>query len=187
LTLAEASTNAFKKLAQFKVLEGPEAWGPMALADGRLILRDLKQMICLDVGLWQRGFRAKEQWEDTGASTPGATLQTLLWAAREKALGRFDELVFLPRRPDDGWYGSYTNDVPYVFGRIKQCSGVTIDDVKQEGPGVAVIRMALDGIPAGQVAVSKQIRLIQVGKEWKCDYPHDSLVAFKVREKPPNP
>ena len=49
VTLAEASTNAFTKLAQAKVLEGPEAWGPMALADGRLILRDFNEMICLDL------------------------------------------------------------------------------------------------------------------------------------------
>ena len=49
LTLAEASTSAFKQLAQAKVLAGPDAWGPMALADGRLILRDMNQMICLDV------------------------------------------------------------------------------------------------------------------------------------------
>jgi outer membrane protein assembly factor BamB len=49
LTLAEASTNAFMRIAQAKVLDGPEAWGPMALADGRLILRDSKQMICLDL------------------------------------------------------------------------------------------------------------------------------------------
>ena len=49
LTLADASTAGFKKLAQAKVLTGPDAWGPMALADGRLILRDMHQMICLDV------------------------------------------------------------------------------------------------------------------------------------------
>ncbi len=49
LTLAEASTTAWKRLAQSRVLRGPDAWGPMALADGRLILRDLNQMICLDV------------------------------------------------------------------------------------------------------------------------------------------
>ena len=134
-------------------------------------------------GFWKVGFRAKGQWQDVGGKTPEAALQTLLWAAREKALARIDEVVFLPRRPDDGWYGSYTNDVPHVLGRVKQCSGVTIEDVKYEGAGVAVIRMAVDGIPAGQVAVSKQIRMIQVGTGWKCDYPHDSLVAFKVREK----
>jgi outer membrane protein assembly factor BamB len=49
LTLAEASTASFKKLAQAQVLKGPDAWGPMALADGRLILRDMNQMLCLDV------------------------------------------------------------------------------------------------------------------------------------------
>jgi outer membrane protein assembly factor BamB len=50
LTLAEASTSGFKKLApSAKVLTGPDAWGPMALADGRMIVRDMNQMICLDV------------------------------------------------------------------------------------------------------------------------------------------
>jgi outer membrane protein assembly factor BamB len=49
LTLAEASVEAFKKLAQARVLHGHDAWGPMALADGRLILRDMNQMVCLDV------------------------------------------------------------------------------------------------------------------------------------------
>jgi outer membrane protein assembly factor BamB len=50
LTLAEASVDGFKQLAQAKVLQGPDAWGPMALANGRLILRDMNQMICLEVG-----------------------------------------------------------------------------------------------------------------------------------------
>lgn len=49
LTLAEASLDGYKQLAQAKVLPGPDAWGPMALADGRLILRDMNQLICLDV------------------------------------------------------------------------------------------------------------------------------------------
>jgi outer membrane protein assembly factor BamB len=49
LALVEASTESFRILAQAKVLEGPDAWGPMALAGGRLILRDLNRMICLDV------------------------------------------------------------------------------------------------------------------------------------------
>jgi outer membrane protein assembly factor BamB len=50
LTMAEASTTGFQKLGQAKVLPGPDAWGPMALADGRLILRDMNQMVCLEVG-----------------------------------------------------------------------------------------------------------------------------------------
>jgi outer membrane protein assembly factor BamB len=49
LTLAEASSSEFKPLAQAQVLHGHDAWGPMALAGGRLILRDLTRMVCLDV------------------------------------------------------------------------------------------------------------------------------------------
>jgi outer membrane protein assembly factor BamB len=49
LTLAEASPAGFKVLDQAKILDGDESWGPMALADGRLIARDLKRMVCLDL------------------------------------------------------------------------------------------------------------------------------------------
>jgi outer membrane protein assembly factor BamB len=49
LTLAEAAPTGYMPLSQAKVLEGPESWGPMAIAGGRLILRDLNRMICLDV------------------------------------------------------------------------------------------------------------------------------------------
>ena len=50
LTLLEASTSAYQPLAQAKVLDGHDAWGPMALAGGRLLVRDSKEMRCLDVG-----------------------------------------------------------------------------------------------------------------------------------------
>jgi len=49
LTLAEASPAGFVKLAQAKVLDGPDSWGPMAVASGRLILRDMNRMICIDL------------------------------------------------------------------------------------------------------------------------------------------
>jgi len=49
LTLAEAKPSDYIQLAQAKVLQGPEAWGPMAVASGRLIARDLNRMICLDI------------------------------------------------------------------------------------------------------------------------------------------
>jgi outer membrane protein assembly factor BamB len=49
LTLAEATPSGYVQLAQAKVLEGPDAWGPMAVVSGRLIVRDLKRMICLDI------------------------------------------------------------------------------------------------------------------------------------------
>ena len=58
LTLAQVGPRGMKVLAQAKVLykqtdkgllPGTDAWGPMALVDGRLIVRDLARMVCLDV------------------------------------------------------------------------------------------------------------------------------------------
>ena len=49
LRLIEASTTEYKELASAKVLDGPDVWGPMALSDGKLVLRDLSKMVCLDV------------------------------------------------------------------------------------------------------------------------------------------
>ncbi|MCP4903261.1 MAG: PQQ-like beta-propeller repeat protein [bacterium] len=51
LTLLEASTRHYRQLAQAQVLDGHDAWAPMALAGSRLVLRDSKRMVCLDVGL----------------------------------------------------------------------------------------------------------------------------------------
>ncbi|MCK5146371.1 PQQ-like beta-propeller repeat protein [bacterium] len=50
LTMAEASTRSFKKLAQAHVIpDGIDAWAPFAIAGGRMILRDATRMICLDL------------------------------------------------------------------------------------------------------------------------------------------
>jgi outer membrane protein assembly factor BamB len=49
LRLIEASTTAYKELASAQVLSGPDVWGPMALSDGKLIVRSLTQMVALDV------------------------------------------------------------------------------------------------------------------------------------------
>jgi len=51
LTVAEATTTGYAQLAQADVLEGIDSWGPMAVAENRLILRDLTKMICLDIGV----------------------------------------------------------------------------------------------------------------------------------------
>jgi outer membrane protein assembly factor BamB len=50
LTIIEASKTKYKQLAQHKVLDGHDAWGPIALAGTRMILRDSTRMICIDVG-----------------------------------------------------------------------------------------------------------------------------------------
>ncbi len=50
LRLIEATPDKYNLLAQSQVLKGHESWGPLALAGGRLIARDLTRMVCLDVG-----------------------------------------------------------------------------------------------------------------------------------------
>jgi len=49
LVLVRASPARFEKLAAAKVLHEGESWGPMAIAGGRLVLRDLTTMVCLDM------------------------------------------------------------------------------------------------------------------------------------------
>jgi outer membrane protein assembly factor BamB len=50
LVLAAATPGGFEPLAEADVLDGHEAWGPMALAGRYLIVRDFTTMRCLDVG-----------------------------------------------------------------------------------------------------------------------------------------
>jgi len=43
------SPAGFKSLAKAKLLEGREIWGPLALSNGRLLVRDQTQIKCVDV------------------------------------------------------------------------------------------------------------------------------------------
>ena len=49
LTVAEATVEGFRPLGSAKILEGPDAWAPMALVDGRLLARDTHQLVCVDL------------------------------------------------------------------------------------------------------------------------------------------
>ncbi len=49
LRLIEASITEYKEFAKAQVLNGQDVWGPMALSDGKLVLRDLGKMVCIDV------------------------------------------------------------------------------------------------------------------------------------------
>jgi outer membrane protein assembly factor BamB len=49
LRLLEASTTGYKELAAAPVLSGHDVWGPPALSNGRLVIRDFNKMVCLDV------------------------------------------------------------------------------------------------------------------------------------------
>jgi outer membrane protein assembly factor BamB len=49
VTIARYSTSKFEVLDKTKVVNGNDAWGPFALADGCLILRSSKKMVCVDI------------------------------------------------------------------------------------------------------------------------------------------
>jgi outer membrane protein assembly factor BamB len=49
LTILKASTKEYIQLGQAKVLEGVDAWGPMAITNGRLLARDSRRLVCIDV------------------------------------------------------------------------------------------------------------------------------------------
>ncbi len=50
LHMIEASPSGYKELARAKVLNGHDAWAPMALVNGKLLVRDMTEMVCLKVG-----------------------------------------------------------------------------------------------------------------------------------------
>lgn len=50
LRLIEASPTEYKELAQAQLLKGGDVWAPMALSNGKLVLRDMSKMICVEVG-----------------------------------------------------------------------------------------------------------------------------------------
>ena len=49
LTIATATTDAFKPLSQTRIMDGVDSWAPMAIVDGRLLCRDSHRLVCLDV------------------------------------------------------------------------------------------------------------------------------------------
>jgi len=50
LSLIEASTTQYKELASAQLLDEGDVWGPLALSNGRLVIRDTNKMLCLQVG-----------------------------------------------------------------------------------------------------------------------------------------
>jgi outer membrane protein assembly factor BamB len=55
LRLVEANLTEYRELARAQVLSGHDVWGPMALSNGKLVLRDLQKMVCIRVGKTSAG------------------------------------------------------------------------------------------------------------------------------------
>ena len=49
LSIAKIDNSKFTLLDKEKIIDGQDAWGPIAIADGKLIMRDSKQMICINI------------------------------------------------------------------------------------------------------------------------------------------
>jgi outer membrane protein assembly factor BamB len=49
LSIAKASTTGFVFSDKAKIIDGQDAWGPMAIADGKLLLRESRTLVCIDV------------------------------------------------------------------------------------------------------------------------------------------
>jgi len=49
LTMVEASADSYVQLDSAEILDGRDSWGPLAIAGGRLLLRDSKRLVCIDV------------------------------------------------------------------------------------------------------------------------------------------
>ncbi|MGA1823135.1 MAG: PQQ-binding-like beta-propeller repeat protein [bacterium] len=50
LTVIQATPQKYAQLSTIKLFEAHEAWAPMALVNGRLVLRDIERLICVDIG-----------------------------------------------------------------------------------------------------------------------------------------
>lgn len=49
LVMLRATAEAYIELGRTQIMDGHDAWGPMALVDGRLVLRDDTRMLCVDL------------------------------------------------------------------------------------------------------------------------------------------
>jgi outer membrane protein assembly factor BamB len=49
LTIAKATSSDFRVLDRAKIIDGQDSWGPMVITGGYLLMRDSKQMVCLDI------------------------------------------------------------------------------------------------------------------------------------------
>jgi outer membrane protein assembly factor BamB len=49
LYIIQKSYTGYRELDKFKLFDGHDAWAPLAIADGYLVLRDAEKMICIDI------------------------------------------------------------------------------------------------------------------------------------------
>lgn len=48
LTMLDANATSYVQLAKARIMDGHDAWGPIAVAGSRILLRDSKRMVCIE-------------------------------------------------------------------------------------------------------------------------------------------
>ena len=51
LTIVRPSIRSFQQIDQIRLFEGQDAWAPIAVADGYMVLRDSRKMICINLAV----------------------------------------------------------------------------------------------------------------------------------------
>ena len=49
LVIIEATTKEYRELSRYKFIEGHDAWAPLAIANGFMVLRDAETLMCIDL------------------------------------------------------------------------------------------------------------------------------------------
>ena len=49
MTIAKVSTSQFTLLDKARIIDGQDSWGPVVITGGYLLMRDSKQLVCLDI------------------------------------------------------------------------------------------------------------------------------------------
>lgn len=60
LTMLKMENKTFKVLGQHKIFSGSDPWGPLALADGLMVLRDSTSLACVDLSRQKKGAGVKK-------------------------------------------------------------------------------------------------------------------------------
>jgi outer membrane protein assembly factor BamB len=49
MTIARVTPSKFTVLDKARIIDGQDSWGPIAITGGFLLMRDSKQLVCLDI------------------------------------------------------------------------------------------------------------------------------------------
>ncbi|MCK4342817.1 MAG: NHL repeat-containing protein [Phycisphaerae bacterium] len=70
LRLLDVNAAEYRELDRAQVLHGHDVWGPMALSNGKLVLRDMTKMVCIEVGHSATAGASAPEHVESGALVP---------------------------------------------------------------------------------------------------------------------